>query len=115
MISKYLLQFTNVRVVQILKNRDFAHECGFCLVGVRLVIVRSHAPDLVFVDHFDGVPLASSARDGFHDGGERAFAKFMADIIVRVYASLRWAGGSVAIDKAYTNRGIACPVCVGEV
>lgn len=86
-------------MVQTLQDRDLAHERALAFVSFRLVC-GGHAPGLALQDHLDREPLPGSARDGLHDGGERALAEFMADIVECVYATLGWAIGGVAIDEA---------------
>lgn len=100
MISEHFLELADVRVVQLLENCNFAHKCTLSLLGIRLGLVCGYAPNLALLDHLDGEPLASGTRDGLHNGGERPLAKFMANIIERVYASLSWTPSGVSIDEA---------------
>lgn len=100
MISKHFLELTDIGVVQLLENRDFAHERVLCLAAVGSGLVRGHPSDLALLDHLDREPLAGGARDGLHDGGKRALAKLMADIVKRVYAAMSWASSGVPIDEA---------------
>ena len=92
-LEEHLLQLTDVLVLQALQDVDLARKVValVLIAGLDTVLARmaQAPPELVRLDHLDGVPVALGLVQRLHDRRERAFAELVLEVVDRVEAALR--------------------------